>query len=306
MTVPRTRPLKVGVLLPDSERELNGHVPHWRDIVTMARAAEDVGFDSIWITDHLIHREPGKPKQGMWECWSLLAALAAVTERVEIGPLVSCVGFRNPALLAKIADTVDEISGGRLILGLGAGWHEPEYRAFGYPFDHRVARFAEALTIITGLLREGQVDFAGTYYQARDCELRPRGPRPLGPPIMIGSTGPRMMALAARHADLWNAWGRNTPVDVAPASATLDAACHGVGRDPATLARSVAVLVDLPGRRGRPREKGPFLSGSPEELADNLRGLARAGVSHVQVVLDPNTPSGIEELAAVLEILDRG
>ena len=176
--------------------------------------AEDVGFDSVWVTDHLLFRFPPRDDQGLWECWSLLSALGAVTNRVEIGPLVSCTSYRNPALLAKIADTVDEISDGRLILGLGAGWHEPEYKSFGYPFDHRISRFEEALTIIHGLLRNGAIDFDGKYYQARDCELRPRGPRKNGPPILIGSTGERMLGLVAKYADHWNAWGRNNPDEI--------------------------------------------------------------------------------------------
>ncbi len=300
----RTRPLKIGLMFPDTEREMAGGSARWSDLLAMAKTAEACRFDSIWVSDHLIFRFEGKAPQGVWECWSLLSALAAVTERVELGPLVSCTGFRNPALLAKTAATVDEISGGRLILGLGAGWHEPEYRAFGYPFDHRVGRFEEALAIITGLLRDGHVDFEGRWHQARDCELLPRGPRPGGPPIMIGSVAPRMLALCARHADLWNVWGKNSPADIPAVRAVVDAACVEAGRDPATLGRSVSVLIDLPGRAGRPRETEPFLTGSPEELAEAFRGYAREGISHVQVVLDPNDVAGIERLAPVLEILD--
>ena len=235
----------------------------------------------------------------------MLSALAASTERVEIGPLVCCTSFRNPALLAKIADTVDEISGGRLILGLGAGWHEPEYHAFGYPFDHRVGRFEEALTIIRGLLRDGHIDFAGQYYEARDCQLRPRGPRPQGPPIMIGTTGERMLRLTAAHADLWNAWGRNDPAGIPELRTTVDAACAVVGRDPVTLGRTVSVLVDLPTAACRPRERPPYLTRSPEDLADAFRAYAREGISHVQFVLDPINVAGIEDFARVLEFLDR-
>jgi len=293
-------------MLPDTEREMGGDSPRWSDIAAMARATEAVGFDSLWVSDHLLYRFERKDPRGIWECWSLLAALAAVTARVEIGPLVSCTSFRNPALLAKIADTVDEISNGRLILGLGAGWHRPEYDAFGYPFDHRVGRFEEALTIISSLLRTGHVDFAGTYYQARDCELRPRGPRPAGPPIMIGTTGTRMLRLTARHADLWNAWGQHDPTAIPPLRETVDAACRAEDRDPTTLGRTVSVLIDLPSRAGRPREQPPFLTGEPEELAQTLRDLARQGISHVQIVLDPNTVSGIEALAPMLAALDRG
>ena len=299
------RPLKVGLMFPDTEREMGGGSARWADLLAMARTAEECGFDSIWVSDHLIFRFEEKAPQGVWECWSLLSALAAVTERVEIGPLVSCTGFRNPALLAKVAETVDEISGGRLILGLGAGWHEPEYDAFGYPFDHRVGRFEEALRIIAGLLREGHIDFEGTYYQARDCELRPRGPRPKGLPIMVGTTGDRMLRLTAEHADLWNAWGMNRRDEVATAQSRVDAICTAVARDPATLGRTCTVLIDLPGSTGRPRETPPFVTGDAEVLAGILRGHAEEGISHVQVVLDPNTLAGVEAFGRVLEILDR-
>jgi probable F420-dependent oxidoreductase len=292
-------------MLPDTEREMGGGTASWADLAAMARTAEACGFDSIWVSDHLLFRFAGKEPQGVWECWSMLSALAAITERVLIGPLVSCTSFRNPALLAKMAATVDEISGGRLVLGLGAGWHEPEYRAFGYPFDHRVSRFAEALTIIHGLLRDGHIDFAGAYYQARECELRPRGPRPGGVPIMIGSTSPRMLQLVAKHAAIWNAWGLHTTEAVVAAREKVDAACVAVGRDPATLARTCTVLIDLPGRAGRPRETPPFVAGDPEALAEILRNHARQGIEHVQIVLDPNTVAGVEEVARMLEFLDR-
>ena len=300
------RPLQIGIMLPDTEREMAGGSARWADLLAMARTAEGCGFDSLWVSDHLIFRFEGKEPQGVWECWSLLSALAASTSRVELGPLVSATSFRNPALLAKIAATVDEIAGGRLVLGLGAGWHEPEYAAFGYPFDRRVSRFEEALEIVRGLLRDGHVDFAGDYYTVRDCELRPRSPRPGGPPIMIGSTSPRMLDLCARHADLWNGWGKNDPAAIPPVREVVDAACRAVGREPASLARTVSVLVDLPGAAGRPREQPPFLTGSAAELAETFRGFAREGISHVQVVLDPNSVAGIERLAPVLELLDRG
>ncbi len=309
-TAGRHRPLKVGLFLPGAEEMAGGTTPRWSDLLTMARRAEEVGFDSLWLPDHLLVRlwMPGWEGRlvGGIECWSLLAALAAATERVELGPLVSCNSFRNPALLAKMADTVDEISGGRLILGLGAGWHEPEYDAFGFPFDHRVGRFAEALQIIAPLLRTGRVDFEGRYYSARECELRPRGPRAGGPPILVGAHGERMLRLTARYADLWNAWGQHDPTAIPPLRAAVDAACAAVGRDPATLARTVSVLIDLPECAGRPREEPPFLTGSPEELAATLRALADEGISHVQVVLDPNTVAGVEALAPMLYALDRG
>ncbi len=169
------RPLKVGLHLPNIAGMHPAGVAHWSELLAIARRAEEVGFDSLWVADHLLMRFPGWEDRplGVWEGWSLLAALAAATDRITLGPLVACTAYRNPALLAKIAATVDDISGGRLILGLGAGWHEPEYTAFGYPYDHLGSRFDEALTIIAALLRDGHVDFVGRYYQARECELRP-------------------------------------------------------------------------------------------------------------------------------------
>jgi alkanesulfonate monooxygenase SsuD/methylene tetrahydromethanopterin reductase-like flavin-dependent oxidoreductase (luciferase family) len=269
-----------------------------------------LGFDSLWFADHLLMKVPGHEPQGAWECWSVLAALAACTSRIELGPFVTCTGYRNPALLAKIAETVDEISGGRLILGLGAGWAEPEYRAFGFPFDHRYSRFEEALHIIVSLIRTGQVDFEGRFYSARECELRPRGPRPGGMPIMIGTFhGEKMMRLTALHADSWNVWAQwtgNRAAGIPALREKMDAICREVGRDPATLERSAAVMVDFPGAYGRPGQTVPSLTGSPEELAEEFRAYAREGISHLQLYPDPCTVAGIEALAPVLEILDRG
>jgi alkanesulfonate monooxygenase SsuD/methylene tetrahydromethanopterin reductase-like flavin-dependent oxidoreductase (luciferase family) len=313
MTTQQKRPLKVGLFLPFAEGMMDGDTPRWDDLKGMAQCAEAVGFDSLWLGDHLLFRfaeaipwANGATVSGPWECWSLLAGLAAVTERVEFGALVSCTSFRNPALLAKMATTVDEISHGRLILGLGAGWHEPEYRAFGYPFDHRVSRFAEALTIIHGLLRHGQIDFSGAYYQAHACELRPLGPRPGAIPILIGGNGARMLQLAAQYADLTNAWlvGQDLAAALAPHQAGVDAACLAVGRKAQTLARTVTVEIKVLGK-----EEGLFgkaLTGSPEELAAALRRLAEAGIAHVQLVLHPLRMVAVQAFAPILEILDRG
>jgi alkanesulfonate monooxygenase SsuD/methylene tetrahydromethanopterin reductase-like flavin-dependent oxidoreductase (luciferase family) len=280
----------------------------------MAAQAEALGFDSLWLPDHLLYRFPGAPPTGQWECWSLLAALAAATRRVALGTLVAATSFRNPALLARMADTVDEISGGRLVLGLGAGYHEPEYSAFGYPYDHRASRFEEALTIIHGLLRRGHVDFAGRFYQARDCELRPRGPRPAGPPIIVGTRGERMLRLTARLADGWNAWlafGDGRAAAFPPLRAAVDAACRAEGRDPATLHASVTVMVDPLG--GRPvafarvrAEIAPRpIDGPPETIAAALRDLAAEGVAEAQLYLPTCTPEAIEALGPVLRALDR-
>jgi probable F420-dependent oxidoreductase len=309
-TTPTTRPLKVGIQLPEVEREVR-----WPELLDMIRAIEDGGFDSIWIGEHLLYRWADRPEAaGPWEAWSMLAAIGAVTSRVEFGPLVACTTFHNPALLAKQASTIDEISGGRLILGLGAGWNETEFRAFGFPFDHRVDRFEEAFTIIRTLLREGAIDFDGRFYQARDCELRPRGPRPNGPPLLIGSNGPRMLRITMPHADSWNSWYAdidNAPAGVARLRDVVDAACHDVGRDPADIERTVAVHVRLPGGTGRLQggyaEAGaPPLEGDPAAMADTLRAFAAEGIGHVQLVVDPITRASVDALVPVLRALDGG
>jgi alkanesulfonate monooxygenase SsuD/methylene tetrahydromethanopterin reductase-like flavin-dependent oxidoreductase (luciferase family) len=291
---------------------MGGATARWRDYVAMARLAEDVGFDSVWFVDHLLYRGDATAveQQGVWECWSILAGLAAVTRRVELGPLVTPTSFRNPALFAKMVDTVEEISGGRIILGLGAGWHADEYRAFGFPFDQRVSRFEEAFTIIRTLLRDGAIDFEGRFYSARECELRPRGPRPNGPPLMIGSKGARMLRMTVPHVELWNAWlsgTRSHPDEVPPLRELVDAACRDVGRDPATLARSVSIMVDQTGTREigpsmKPENAQP-LSGSPEEIAQGIREFAAQGISHIQVYVVPNTLASIERFGGVLELL---
>lgn len=278
----------------------------------MVRAIEDLGYDSVWVGEHLLYRWPDREARGPWEAWTLMAAIAASTSRVQFGPLVACTSFHNPALLAKQASTIDEIGGGRFVLGLGAGWNETEFRAFGFPFDHRIDRFEEAFTIIRTLLREGAIDFAGRYYQARDCELLPRGPRPAGPPLMIGSRGPRMLAIALPHVDAWNVWWsdtRNSPDGVPPLRELVDRAARDAGRDPADIERTVAVLVRLPGGSGRVDGSGLAeavtpLEGPPEVIAEALRAYAREGIGHVQLVLDPITRESIEALAPVLRLLD--
>jgi probable F420-dependent oxidoreductase len=303
------RPIRVGVQLPEVEREV-----HWPELLDMARAIDDLGFDGLWVGEHLLYRWPNREPRGPWEAWTLMAALAAATTNVTIGPLVACTNFHNPALLAKQAATIDEIAGGRFVLGLGAGWNETEFRAFGFPFDHRIDRFEEAFTIIRTLLQEGSIDFDGHFYQARDCELLPR-PRPGGPPLLIGSNGPRMLRISLPHAHAWNTWyadTSNAPAGVARLRDVVDEACRDVGRDPADIRRTVAVHVRLPGGRGRTMGDDATatrivpLEGTPERMADELRAYAAAGVDEVQAVLDPIDRPSIERFAQVIPLLDRG
>ena len=297
--------MKLGIQLPEVEWE----VP-FPEYLAMARSAEDAGFDSIWVGDHLIYDLPDGPR-GPWEAWTTLAAIAAVTERVEIGPLVASTSFHAPPMLAKQAATVDAISDGRLIVGLGAGWNRREYDAFGFAYDRRVSRFEEAFTIIRTLLREGEIDFHGEFYDADRCILLPRSPRPDGPPLMVGSVGPRMLSITLPHVDAWNVWWSdygNTPEAFAAQKAKVDEAAVAVGRDPSTLEATAAVFIQLEGGGGR--QMGDYgagavvepISGSPAEIADQLAAFGPAGATHLQLVVDPITRDSIEWLAEVVAL----
>ena len=278
----------------------------WNEIRWTGRHCEELGFDSIWIYDHLLYRSPKGKTTGIWEGWSMLSALAACTEKVELGTLVACNSFRNPALLAKMAHTVDEISGGRLILGVGAGWNQPEYEAFGYPFDHRVDRFEEALQILRPLLKEGRVNFEGKFYSARDCEIAPKSPRPGGPPLMIGGGKPRMLRLTAQYADLWNVGYMSIPRSIEKELKALHKACKEVGRDPASLQQTYMVSLAWPDLLGweKPKKRG-WLSGTAEELAAVLAEYEARGADHLMFHIKPSTPEGYERLARAVELYRR-
>jgi len=311
--------MKIGLLLPQGEGMRGPGVRGWSPVKEMARTAEDVGFDSLWLVDHLSYKLDGEDEaRGYWEVWSLLSAIAATTSKVEIGTLVLAMGWRNPALLAKMADTVEEISDGRLILGLGSGYHKHEYDAFGFPFDYKVSRFEEAIQILHSLLRTGKVDFAGHYHQARECELSPRGPRSEGPPILMGTVQPRMMACMAKYGDLWNAYYDDTHNKVAAITRLrplVDEACRKEGRDPKTLERTVTVLVadstadpwwdKLPTDNWV--EQGPLvpLSGEPQKIAECLLEYQAEGISHLQICLEPTTAQTIESFAEVLALANK-
>ncbi|MHB8596041.1 MAG: LLM class flavin-dependent oxidoreductase [Ktedonobacteraceae bacterium] len=294
--------MKIGLMPGINEGSLEGKTPTFQDLKAMAQAAERVGLDSFWLADHLIARFPGQDEQGTWEAFTMLSAVANVTERIALGPLVACTSFRNPALLAKMADTLDEISGGRFILGLGAGWHQPEYDAFGYPFDHLAARFEEALQIIVPLLREEHVDFQGQYYQVRNCVLRPRGPSPSGPSILIGARRPRMLRLVAQYADAWNTVWHKDPLVVKERYAEFKEICSMVGRDPATIELTAGTIVRL----SQSAEANPIaeaISGTLEEIAHQLQGFADVGVTHLMVVLDSASVASIEQFGRVVELM---
>jgi probable F420-dependent oxidoreductase len=282
--------VNVGIQLPEVEREVR-----WPELAAMARAAEECGFDSIWVGDHLLYRGDGRPERGPWDCWTTLAALAGVTERVELGPLVACTAFHPPGILARQAAAVDELSGGRLVAAFGAGWNREEFGAFGLPFDHHVSRFEEAFTIVRRLLAGERVTFAGRFHSVEDALLLP--PPARRPKLMIGANAPRMLSIALPYVDAWNTWFTpygNTAEGFAQHNAELSAAAARVGRDPAEIERSACVLVEIEAAGERPRDVEAVPAA---QLAAHLRALADAGADEAILVLDPITESSIRTVA---------
>jgi probable F420-dependent oxidoreductase len=297
------RPVRLGVQLPEVERDVR-----WPEYVGIARAAELAGFDSIWVGDHYLYRDDGRPERGPWEAWTLLGALAAATERVELGPLVACLGFHPPAVLAKMAATVDEVSHGRLVLGVGAGWNEEEFRAFGLPFDRRASRFEESFEIVRRLLSGERITVDGRFWQVRDAVLLPELSR--RPPTMVGSLGERVLAATLPHVDAWNAWfddHGNSPEGFSALNERITSAAVRCGRDPDAVRRSACVLVALDRAAvGRPIPDGiPPLEGAPERIAAGIRAFGEAGANEVILVVNPITEASVVALGEVVTLLDR-
>jgi len=296
------RPLRIGVQLPEVEREVR-----WPEYAAMARAAEEVGFDSIWVGDHMLYRGDDRGERAPWDAWTLLAGLAAATSRVQLGPLVACTGFHPPGVMARMAAAVDEISQGRFVLGLGSGWNEPEFRAFGIPYDHRVARFEEAFTIIRTLVAGERATLAGRWWQADDAVLLPPPARRM--PLVIGSNGPRMLGIALPHVDGWNTWwdGYGNTVDgFAELNGRIDAAARSAGRTEEEIDRSACVLVAVGAGAGERRPVRGILpvAGDADVLGPHLQGLAQAGADEAILVLDPITEASVRALAPALAALD--
>jgi alkanesulfonate monooxygenase SsuD/methylene tetrahydromethanopterin reductase-like flavin-dependent oxidoreductase (luciferase family) len=296
------RPLRVGVQLPEVEREVR-----WPEYLAIARAAEEVGFDSIWVGDHLLYRGDGQAERGPWDAFTVLAALAAATERVTLGPLVACLAFHPPGMIARMTGAIDEISGGRFVLGVGSGWNETEFRAFGFPFDHLASRFLESFEIVRRLLAGEHVTTAGTYWQVEDAVLLP--PPARRTPLMVGSKGPRQLAATLPHADSWNTWFDsygNTAEGFVQLNATISEAASEAGRDPVEIERSACVLVgfgEAPPER-HPSAESPPLRGDDAHIARALRNLAEAGADEAILVLDPITEDSVRRCAGVLRLLD--
>ena len=267
----------------------------------MALATEEVGFDSIWVGDHYLYRGDDRPERGPWEAWTMLAGLATITERVRLGPLVACLNFHNPAVLAKTAATVDELSGGRLTVAVGAGWNRTEFDAFGIPYDHRASRFGESFEIVRRLLDGERVTFDGRFHHVNEVVLLPTPGR--RPPLMVGSTGERMLAATLPYVDIWNTWFDwygNTAEGFRAKQREIDEACERAGRDPASIERSACVLVRLSDEHERDDVEGVTpLEGSLDEIAAGLRAIADAGADELILVLDPITETSIRTMGDV-------
>ena len=285
--------MRLGLQLPEVER-----VVRRDELAAIAHAAEELAFDSLWVGDHLLYRGDGRPERGPWDCWSTLAWLAGITERVELGPLVACTAFHPPGLLARQAAAVHELSGGRLVVALGAGWNEPEFRAFGVPFERRVARFEEAFEIIRRLLAGERVTFDGAFHHVDDAVLLP--PLERRPRLMVGANGPRMLATALPHVDAWNTWYSsygNTVDGFAALNRRIDEAAERAGRDPAEIERSACVFVEVEPVGERPHDVEPV---RVDALPAQLAALREAGADEAILVVDPITESAVRSLRTAL------
>lgn len=268
------RPMSFGLMLPVREGTMGGATPRFADLVAMSATARDGGFEALWFGDHLSYQQ-GDETVGTWEAFTLMAAIAQAVPDVQIGPLVACAGFRNPGLMAKLAETIDEISGGRFVLGIGAGWNQPEYEQFGFPFDHRASRFEESLGIIHDLLRAGASTREGVYWQTDGAVNRPRGPRSHGAPILVGSNGERLVHSIARYADAWNSDWQQSPENYAPLLARLDAACDAIGRPRESLIRTGSVRFGT--------------DASADDVQRYLHAVRDLGLRHLVIGLEPRT-----------------
>ena len=302
------RTLEIGLVLPAGESFVDGSTARWTEIRDMAVRAEAMGFDTVWTVDELLWRPPGGRTTGFWECVAMTGAVAAATSRIKVGTWVLSALHRNPGVTAKAVETIDEISGGRFVFGLGSGHAGGQAHAFGLPEDRVFGRFEEAVEIIVPLLRQGRADFEGTYHAAHDLEHRPVGPRPGRIPIMMGAKGPKMLQLAVRHADTWSWYveERSDLVEFGPRLDSLLAACEATGRDPATIGRSAGIVVEPTPMTGAAEVIAEPVRGTPEEIADAFQAFEARGFTQVEAILWPPTLAALEAMAPVVELLDAG
>jgi alkanesulfonate monooxygenase SsuD/methylene tetrahydromethanopterin reductase-like flavin-dependent oxidoreductase (luciferase family) len=294
------REMSLGLMLPVREGSMGGETPSFEALVAMAETARRAGFEVIWFADHFTMGS-GDDMAGAWEAWTMMAALAARVPDVQVGPMVSCTGFRNPGVIAKMAEAIDEISGGRFILGLGAGWNETEYKQFGFPFDHRASRFEDAIRIVQPLLREGKANHDGAYSQAHDAVNQPRGPRKTGAPLLIGSNGKRVLKTVARYADAWNSDWQGDPAKMRELIDAVDAACEEAGRSPATLEKTGMARFAMQDGTAGPMDA---VTGNTQEMAARLAEMRDVGLKHFVCGLEPRTLDSVERFGAVIAVYD--
>ena len=284
--------IKVGLILPMGDELQPGVPQRWAEIRALAVAAEASGLDSVWVYDHLLS-DPDQPAESPWEAWTILTALAGATSRVRLGALVLCAPFRDPGVLARMADTFQEISGDRLVLGLGCGWHRPEFDAFGLAFDQRIDRFAEQLKIVADMLRDGRSTSDGRYYRTASAPVRSRASR-VAPELLVAARRPRMMRLTASHADAWNiAWYGVPGPAYRESAAALNAACALVGRDPTTLRITVGFRISAGGSTEDPTR---VVQGGADAVAAAITAWEAEGVDELVCWPEPNNLAGLELL----------
>ena len=290
--------MRIGVTVPLSADDTSdGHPPTFIETAGFAAHAEELGLDSVWVFDHLLFRSPPGPDEGVREAWTTLSALAVAVPRVELGALVMCSSFRNPGLLAKMAATLDDLSDGRLILGLGAGWHDPEYEAFGYPTDRKVSRFEEDLEVAARLLRGERVELVGRYRSYRDAVLIPPPERRL--PILVASKGERMLRATARWADAWNtAWFGRVDERLRTRLAGLAEACDAEGREPGSLRRTIGIRLHDPGQLG---DDPSGTDAGPGELAAFFDELESLNFADAIVWSVSKSAAALDRIAAARE-----
>lgn len=301
-----TRSFQIGVVLPLMEQGDERVAAPWTEIRAIALRAEELGFDTVWTPDELLWRKGDAAPQGFYEGVSMAGAAAAVTSTVGVGTWVLSALHRNAGLTAKVAATLDEISGGRLIFGLGAGHTWPgQAEAFGLPEDQVFARFDEALQVIVPLLRGGHADVRGTWHAAHDLPQAPPGPRPNAIPLLIGGNGPKGQRHAVRHADIWSGYTeeRAHAEEMLPRIAMLETICAEEGRDPASIGRSIGVTVDPLAPSGG---QSNTLSGSAQEIADAFHTFREAGFTRLEIMVDPGEMAAMDALGPVLEAFDAG
>ncbi|CAN5438919.1 hypothetical protein BH09CHL1_BH09CHL1_27790 [soil metagenome] len=300
-----TRPMGIGIMMPTSDESAYGGTPRFADLLAIAQQAEALDFDSLWVPDHFVYRYPDVEKVfGVWEAWTLLAAIAARTAKISLCVFVTGLVFRNPGVVAKMAENLDEISQGRFILGLGAGSRTPDFEMLGLPFDHRASKSEEAIEIISSLRRTGHADYQGRFYHANDAYNLPRGPlaETGGVPILIGTRGPRMLRLTARFADAWNGDWHASAETVKPLLSEVDEACLAVDRDPSTMVRTAGSIIAFDAEASSdPR----ILSGSDGEIAQGITGFRDLGLKHYIARFEHFKPDSLERLAGIVQSVDR-